>query len=114
MTFWITNLAERRKCQLTQEEFLDTRLKNECQSQCPEVLQQYFFNLRNLNRLFSVKLYSASFFHYPSMISKHMEITENLQTCLLQRQDLSNTQLCKQLFMTNEKIKEEIRKISGV
>lgn len=105
---WITQLSSQRQRQLEKEEIIDSRLNYECKTQCPETLQNYFFNVRRLNRLASDKLYKSSFYSYPSLLSQYMDTFDRVH------EDLFSTPtqqpLCSVLKTTNQKILEEINK----
>lgn len=111
-------MADRRKRQLAQEELLDARLKYECQSQCPDVLQHYFFHLRQWNRLTSMQLYDAPFYSYPSLMSKQIEVMDGIQTFLLNptsgpppvTETPQQQTLCSALRHSNQRLREEINK----
>jgi hypothetical protein len=104
---WISHLSDGRKKQLAQEEVLDARLQYECTAQCPDVLRNYFFNIRRLNRISSIYLYNSSFYSYPSIISAQMDIVDGIQKGLL---ETNSSQMCDQLKQANQTILTEINK----
>lgn len=107
-------MANRRKHQLDQEEILDARLRHECQSQCPDVLHNYFFNMRQLNRLIFMKLYDAPFYSYPSVTAKQIKVMDNIQISLFnsitETSAETHLSLCDALRKSNQHIQEEINK----
>jgi hypothetical protein len=105
---WIAQLSDQRQRQLEKEEIIDSRLNYECKTQCPETLQNYFFNVRRLNRLASDKLYKSSFYSYPSLLVQHMDMFDRIHEDLLSTS--STESLCSTLKPTNQKILDEINK----
>ena len=105
---WIAQLSDQRQRQLEKEEIIDSRLNYECKTQCPETLQNYFFNVRRLNRLASDKLYKSSFYSYPSLLVQYMDTFDRVHEDILSTPTTGS--LCSSLKTTNQKILEEINK----
>ena len=106
---WIHVFMKDRRKQLENEELLDTRLRYECEKQCPDTLQNYFFHMRRLNRLNVSQLCEAPFYSYSSLLSQQMNRVDRIQESLLRT--LTEPEcLCRQLQQTNAHILKEINK----
>ena len=96
------NLFTLRKNQFVKEEQTDNVLKNNCYLQCPYEVQNYFLNLRQLNRQEMNQIYHLPFYSKLSAYEEYLKLNDTLF--------LKPNCNCLELQQVNEKIEKCLKK----